>query len=52
MAYLPSETDPHVSSFSIQKCSVVLKFDEDAGVIRVFCSKTEKGKTGDERWRR
>ena len=33
---------------AIQKCSVDFETDEDAGVIRVFCTVKTEGKTGVE----
>ena len=41
-----SELIPMRHPLPIQKCSVDFETDEDAGVIRVFCTVKTEGKTG------
>ena len=43
-----SELIPMCHPLPIQKCSVDFETDEDAGVIRVFCTVKTEGKTGVE----
>ena len=43
-----SELIPMCHPLPIQKCSVDFEIDEDAGVIRVFCTVKTEGKTGVE----
>ena len=43
-----SDLIPMCHPLPIQKCSVDFETDEDAGVIRVFCTVKTEGKTGVE----
>ena len=43
-----SDLIPMCHPLPIQKCSVDIETDEDAGVIRVFCTVKTEGKTGVE----
>ena len=48
MGVRTSELIPMCHPLPIQKCSVDFETDEDAGVIRVFCTVKTEGKTGVE----